>query len=211
MDNRSGFTLLELLIVVSISGLVMAIGSSTFVAVADAWNERKTVAELDAQADLALESIRRDVTDALSAEISGWTVRGSSNTVSDTRTYPPAQHEDDDLLIPIRAIDPNRTLAVPANVGYRVERNGETGVLVRTIGPLGEEFPTTNRTELMTNVRVEGFSVEFLSPDPGSFWVDEWSDSRPPAAVRVSVSVEDADRPNEFQITRQLVAAVRTR
>ena len=59
-------------------------------------------------ADLALESIRRDVTDALSADVAGVAIRGTTRTVSDSRSYPAAQHADDDLLIPIRAVDPNR-------------------------------------------------------------------------------------------------------
>ncbi len=208
---RSGFTLLELLIVVTIFGLVMAIGTQTFVGVTAAWNDRRTVAELDAQADLALESIRRDVTDALSSEVSGVGIRGASRTVADPRTYPVPQHPDDELLIPVRAIDPNRSLAVPANIGYRVERAGATGTLVRTVGPLGTEFPATNRLDLMPNARVLGFSVEFLSPGADPLWVDSWTGTGMPAAVRVSLAVEDLDRPNEYQTTRQVVIPVHVR
>lgn len=211
ISSPRGLTLLELLIVVTIFGAVMAIGSSTFVSVTAAWNERKTVAELDAQADLALESIRRDVTDALSADVAGVAIRGTTRTVSDSRSYPAAQHADDDLLIPIRAVDPNRALAVPASVGYRVERSGATGILVRTVGPLGTEFPNTNRIEAMPNVRVLGFSVEFLTPGPGQLWVDSWTEASMPAAIRVSLAVEDIDRPDQFQASRQIVIPVHVR
>lgn len=208
---RAGFTLIELLLVVSILGIVMAIGSQTFVSVTSAWNERRTVAELDAQADLVLESIRRDVVDALSADVSGVAIQGHSRTVADQRTYPMAQHPDDELLIPVRAIDPNRSLAVPANVGYRVERNGATGTLVRTVGALGPDFPATNRLDLIPNARVLGFSVEFLAPGAGPLWVDSWTGPGMPAAVRVSLALEDIDRPNEYQSTRQLVIPVHVR
>jgi len=209
--NRGGFTLLELVIVVSIFGVVMAIGSSTFVAVTSAWNERKTISELDAQADIALESIRRDIVDALSAEVSGTPIRGQSSTVSDSRSHPPAQYPDDSLVIPIRALDPNSSLAVPANAGYHVDRAGATGVLVRTVGPLGDTDPNTNRLEVMPGARVEGFNVEFLVPGRGGLWVDGWSESRMPAAVRISLSIEDLDRPTQFQSTRQIVIPVRVR
>ena len=211
-DKRGGFTLLELIIVVAISGVVMAIGSSTFVAVASAWNESKTVTELDAQADLALETIRRDITDALSAEVSGVAIRGASKTVSDSRTYPAAQHADDSLMIPIRALDPSRELSVPASVGYRVDRGaGATGVLVRTVGPLGTANPQTNRLEVMPGAVVQGFNVEYLVPGGNGLWVDEWTEPRMPAAVRISLAIEDTDRPNQFQSSRQIVIPVRVR
>jgi len=208
---RGGFTLLELLVVVSIMGLVTAIGTQTFVGVTQAWNERKTLTELDAQADAVLDSIRRDVTDALSATVSGVSIQGTSNDVKDERTFPAALNANDSLMVPIRAVDANRAVAVPASVGYRVERTGEAGVLVRTIGPLGKEFPSTNRTDLMPNARVMGFCVEFLATGSGAMWTRAWTRSEMPAAVRVSLSIEDVDRPDQFQSSRQIVIPVRVR
>ena len=207
----AGFTLLELLVVVSIVGIVTAIGTSTFYGVMAAWNERRSIAELDAQADAALDSIRQDLAETLSYEVSGRSISGESRTVEDTRTFPPALHQDDQLLIPVRAIDPNRPLAVPANVGYRVERTGDSGILVRTIGSLGDGFPDTNRMELMPQARVLGFSVEFLATDSDALWMPAWSEQELPAAIRVSLSIEDIDRPAQFQVARQMVYPVRVR
>jgi prepilin-type N-terminal cleavage/methylation domain-containing protein len=208
--ETSGFTLIELLVVIGIISVVMAIGTSTFYSVMAAWNERQAIAELDAQADIALESIGRDIADALSHEVAGTTILGESSSVKDSRSYPAAEHPDDVLVVPIRAIDPNRPLAVPANVGYRVERsNVASGVLIRSVGPLGAEFPTTNRIELIPNAYVLGFSVEFLGSDAGALWASEWSGPRLPVAIRVSLALEDVDRPNQFQIARQAVFPVR--
>jgi prepilin-type N-terminal cleavage/methylation domain-containing protein len=209
--DTSGFTLLELLVVITIIGIVMAIGTSTFYGVMAAWNERRSIAELDAQADAVLESIRRDVADTLSYDVAGVSIHGDTATIEDPRTYPPAQHPDDSLIVPIRAVDPNRPLAVPANVGYRVERTAQSGILMRTVGPLGAGFPTTNRVELLPDARVLGFSVEYLSTEPGALWTDTWSREELPAAVRVSLAIEDVDRPNQFQVARQMVFPVHVR
>jgi prepilin-type N-terminal cleavage/methylation domain-containing protein len=209
--SRAGFTLLELLVVTGIIGLVMAIGTSTLYGVMAAWNERQAIAELDAKADLALESIRRDVVETLSFEVSGAPVLGKTRTVEDSRTYPPARHRDDELVVPIRAMDPNRPLSVPANVGYRVERSTGTGMLVRTVGPLSKGFPETNRLEVIPDARVLGFAVQYLAPGPGAVWVDDWNQQGLPAAVRVSLSIEDPDRPAQYQASRQAVFPVNVR
>ena len=209
--ESSGFTLLELLVVITIIGIVMAIGTSTFYGVMAAWNERRTVAELDAQADAVLESIRRDIADTLAYDVAAVPIHGDTATIEDTRTYPHAQHPDDTLLVPIRAVDPNRPLAVPANVGYRVERAADGGILMRTVGPLGGGFPTTNRSERMPPARVLGFSVEYLSTEPGALWTDAWSRGEMPAAIRVSLAIEDVDRPDQFQVARQMVFPVHVR
>jgi prepilin-type N-terminal cleavage/methylation domain-containing protein len=206
-----GFTLIEILVVIGIFGVVTAIGTSTFVSVTSAWNERKVIAELDAQAQLAIESIRQDVAAALSHEVAGVSLRGGDGEVQDGRTYPAAVHPDDDLSIPVQAVDPNAPLAVPANVGYRIERSGGTGVLVRTVGPLGAEFPTTNRLDLLPGAAVMGFSVEYLASGPGPIWVESWNGDGAPAAVRVSLSIQSLDRPNQFQVCRQAVIPVRVR
>ncbi len=209
--SRAGFTLIELLVVTSIIGLVMAVGTSTLYGVIAAWNERQAVAELDAKADLALESIRRDIADTLSFDVSGIAIEGATRSVQDSRTYPPAQHRDDQLAVPIRAMDPNRPLAVPAKVGYHVERAGGVGVLVRTVGTLSGGFPETNRIEVIPNARVMGFAVQYLAPGPGAVWVDEWNQPGQPAAVGVSLSIEDPDRPAQFQVSRQIVVPVHVR
>jgi len=198
-------------VVVSILGVVTAVGTQTFVGVTQAWNERKALAELDAQADAVLESIRRDVTDALSADVAGVAIRATEGEVTDSRTFPEARHADDSMMIPVRAVDSNRAVAVPASVGYRVERTGESGVLVRTVGPLGKEFPTTNRLDLMPNARVLGFRVEFLADGSGALWTGAWTRPSMPAAVRVSLSIEDVDRPTQYQSSRQIVIPVRVR
>jgi prepilin-type N-terminal cleavage/methylation domain-containing protein len=210
-SSAAGFTLLEILVVTGIIGVVSTIGVSTLLSVTSAWNERKAITDLDAQAEQALHSIRGDLAAALSYEVSGIPIQGSTREVSDDRTYPPARHRDDDLTIPVHAIDPSRPLAVPGNVGYRIERTGATGHLIRTIGPLGQGFPAGNRLDLLPEARVLGFSVEFLAPGPDALWVDGWDHAGMPAAVRVSLAIQDVGRPNQDQVTRQAVVPVHVR
>lgn len=206
-----GFTLLEILVSIAIFSVVTAIGTSTFVSVTSAWNEQKALAELDAQAQTALESIRQDIAATLSIDVAGIRMRGAHHEVTDGRTYPPATHADDEIWLPIQAIDPNSPLAVPALVGYRVERTGADGALVRTTGPLAGEFPTTNRLELLPRARLLGFKIEYLIPGSGPIWVETWNEDRLPSAVRVSMALQSTNRPNQFQISRQAVIPVRVK
>ena len=71
LRRSDGFTLLEILVVAAIIGVVMTMGTSTFVGVTRAWNEQRAITDLDDQARAALESIRQDVESTLSSEVSG--------------------------------------------------------------------------------------------------------------------------------------------
>jgi hypothetical protein len=96
-------------------------------------------------------------------------------------------------------------------VGYRVERVSGAGQLLRTIGPLSEEFPAGGRIDLMPRARVLGFSVEYLAADStSSVWTRSWDGKTTPEALRVSISVEAPVR-SEFQISRKLVIPIHVR
>ncbi len=204
LPRRSdGFTLLEILVVAAIMGVVMTLGTSTFVGVTRAWNERRAITDLDDQARAALESIRQDMESTLSSEVSGAVLSGASRTVTDDRSYPPATYTDDDLVLAIESTDAARGAATPMKVAYKVERNGATGNLMRTTGGLGAEFPQGAPLQVIP-AKVQGFSVEYLGRGPGAVWNETWAGPGLPGAVRVSIALEHPVR-SEYQVARKAV------
>lgn len=210
MPRRAGFTLIELLVVLAIIGIVMTIGTSTFVTVTAAWHERRAISELDDQAETVLDSIGQDIASMISFDVSGVGIAGASREVKDSRTYPAASHADDEICIPVNAHDPARNVSTPGKVAYKVDRSGGTaGTIVRTVGPLSGEVPTGGRLELIP-ARVQGFSVEYLGGDVNAAWTDTWAGPGLPRAVRVSISLEHPVR-SEFQVARKAVFPVHVR
>ena len=210
--RRGGFTLLELLVVIAILGIVSGLGTSAFVTVTSAWNERKSITELDAQAQQAFKRIRRDLSDTLSYELSGIAIRGTRHDAVDTSTVPAAHNADDDIAIPVQGVpvqgaSAGRARQRAALVGYRMDRGAGEGSLVQTAGDLDAEFPTTGKLEIIPGAHTVAFRVEYLSSDPDSLWVGDWKGPGHPGAVRISLTLEDPDRP-AFQISRKAVFRV---
>ena len=208
--RRGGFTLLEVLVVIAILGIVSGLGTSAFVTITSAWNERKSITQLDAQAQQAFESIRRDLSDALSYELSAMAIRGTRHDAVDTATVPAAHNADDIIAIPVQGASAGRARQRAALVGYRMDRGTGAGTLVRTIGALEAEFPTTGRLEIIPGAHTVAFRLEYLSNDPGRLWVGDWQGAGHPGAVRVSLTLEDPDRPY-IQISRKAVLRVHVR
>ena len=208
--RRGGFTLLEILIVLAIMGVVSGLGSSAFIVVTSAWNERKSITELDAQAQAVFESIRRDLSDTLSYELSGLEIHGTHRDAVDRSTVPAAHNADDSIAIPVQGASTGQARQRAALVGYRIDRSSENGALVRTVGNLDAAYPTTGRQEIIPLARTVAFRIEYLNDSPGGLWKDDWQGPGHPRALRVSLTLEDLDRP-DFQIARKAVLRVHVR
>ena len=208
--RRAGFTLLEVLVVLTILGVVSTLGTSAFVTVTSAWNERKALAELDAQAEEAFDTIRRDLADALSYELSSVAITGRSRDAVDTDTVPAAHNADDSVSIPVQGAAAGRTRQEAAMVAYSVDRGAAEGSLIRTAGSLDDNFPTTGRQEVIPRAHTVAFRAEYLSDDPDRLWETEWHGPGHPKALRISLTLEHPDRP-DLQISRKAVIRVHVR
>lgn len=208
--HRAGFTLLEVLVVLAILGVVSTLGTSAFVTITSAWNERKALTELDAQAEKAFEFIRQDLSDALSYELSGVAITGTSRDAVNTDTVPAAHNADDSVSIPVQGAAAGRVRQRAAMVTYSVDRGTAEGSLIRTAGNLDDNFPTTGRQEVIPRAHTVAFRAEYLSDDPDRLWETEWHGPGHPKALRISLTLEHPDRP-DLQISRKAVLRVHVR
>lgn len=210
IDRRAGFTLIELLVVLSILSVVTTLGTTAFITITTAWNEQKIMAELDQLAQDAFAAIERDLSDTLSYELSGVAIAGTNRNQRDDGAWRETYNADDVFSIPIQGSSAQRTRQRSAKVGYYVDRSSGGASLVRTIGGLYKGFPTTGREDLIPRASAIAFRVEYLSKDPDKLWVAGWDRAGHPEAIRLSLTLEDPDRP-EFQVSRKTVLRVHVR
>jgi len=201
---RRGFTLLEVLVVIVILSVVSGLGTSAFVTITSAWNDQQSMSQLNAMAEDVFSAIATDFSDTLSHDLSGVPISGASRDSVDTRTVPAAHNADDTLVIPIQGAAAGRTRERLATVGYRIDRSAATMPLLRTLGELGDKTPGANGQSLVPGARTLAFRVEYLSEKPGRLWIQEWNGADHPRAVRVSITLQDLNRP-DLQLSRKSV------
>ncbi len=208
--RKQGFTLLELLVVLAILGVVTGLGTSAFVTVTAVWNETKSLTDLDAQAEEAFRSIGRDLSDTLSYDLSKLSIVGTRQEIVNTNTVPAAHDANDTVAVPIQGASLGRTRLRAAMVGYRVDRDLSKGSLIRTQGDLDGKFPTTGQQNVLPLAHTIAFRVEYLSDESDQHWLAVWHGPGHPEAIRVSLVLEDPDRP-DFQISRKKVFRIHVR
>ena len=214
--RRAGFTLLEILVVISLMGVVTTLGISAFFDMSKAWQSTRTMSELDREASNAFRMIKRDFTSVVSTELSGISVRGVHRNLesvdkSGLYRYFDRVLADDAVVIP-----------VPAGAGgaadidlisYSVNRADNGHRLVRTFGDV--TLPEENALPEMDVVNpsiaeVIRFRIEYSSG--GGEWSAEWTDSLLPQAVRISMTLEEFGQYGQhLQITRKAVFAIHVR
>ena len=200
-----GFTLLELLVVIALMGVATSLGMVMFFKVGDTWRRIEIRAELDARANYAFEQMRKDLTEVVSAKVSGFSVRGVTQTTQDKRFFKiPLEH--DRIAIPVQLPAQPGRAAVCANVGYHIERKDGAYTLVRTTGPLGPEWPAANPLKVADGVLA--MRIEYLPEAHDAAWRTQWSKPTLPQAVCVSLTLMDPHRTYE-QIARKAVFPIR--
>jgi prepilin-type N-terminal cleavage/methylation domain-containing protein len=213
--NRVGFSLLELLVVISVMGVVTGIGVRTFFGMASAWNDLKSMADLDRIAYSAFQEMQEDFADVVSAELSGVPIRGLTREHKYDLLL--ASYQDDQIVLPTQtSVVGERNLA-GGSVRYHVARDGAEGThhLVRYAGVLTAESPVDLPKLIIDNANVLSLRFEFLveeeslGGDAGG-WQLGWDSLGLPAAVRVSLTLADANR-TDLQVSRKMVFPIHVR
>lgn len=205
LEERAGFTLLELLVVLGILSVVTTIGMGAFVSVTGNWRTTEIRAALNARADNIFRGMRRDLDRLVSSRVSGAPVLGSSGSAQQDSLFWHVPLANDRLVLPVFDTDPATGRSQAIRVSYGVERTGAVPMLVRTMGGLGETTPDGARET--AGMGVLGFRVAYLR---GGQWQSEWQFPGHPEAIRVSLVLIDADRPYE-QVARECVFPVHVR
>jgi len=183
------------------------LGGTILNEVMDGWRRVSVRAELDAMAELVFERMGKDFADVLSADLSGVSLVGISETLEGSPRYSARALSNDTVIIPIRtSTGPHRPLA-GATVMYRVERENGRSKLVQTVGDLLTDIPIGGRVETIPGADVIAMRIEYASKDGG--WVhpnesEGWFEAGLPRAVRVSLVLADRDHSYE-QVARSKV------
>ena len=206
--KQQGFTLFELVVVIALIGVAATLGGSMLVKIMDGWRRISVRAELDAMADVVFERMEKDFADVLSADLTGVSLVGITQTVEDDEQYFDRKLADDMIILKVRtSTEPNRP-AAGTTVMYRVERAEGRHLLVQTLGDLATDMPIGGRIELIPQADVLRMRIEYAAKD--GTWVDVeqsegWFDvENLPRAVRVSLTLAHRDRAFE-QVARSKV------
>jgi prepilin-type N-terminal cleavage/methylation domain-containing protein len=206
----SGYSLLELLVSIALMSVVMTLGVRSFSLLTGLWNETRALADLSDIAEQAFKQIELDLSDTLSAELSGVSIIGIDRVTQNNRSFNSANDADDSLIIPVQGIMRGVSLQRSRSVQYHVDRDQGRSILKRSIGALGDKNPSSGRIDVISRADTLRFDVSFTTGDPDRPWVDEWNSEALPRAVRVSLTLADPE--NIFrQVSRKKIFAVHVR
>jgi prepilin-type N-terminal cleavage/methylation domain-containing protein len=202
----AGFSLFEIIVAMGILSVVTTIGATAFIGMTGAWRDTRTLAEMDAAANTAFESIERDVLALLPPALSNTPLRGLESTAEDNR-FLQITLADDQLVLPVLMEDTNG-LGEPRSVMYRVLRGSDTdgNRLLRVVGPLGDEYPQSVSSDIISRFEVIALRFEFSDHGAGG-WATGWAGDTLPRAIRVSMTLKSRSQ-HHLQLSRKAVFTV---
>jgi prepilin-type N-terminal cleavage/methylation domain-containing protein len=173
-----GFTLLELLVVLAVLSVLTAIGTRVLFSITDAWKTISVRNALEVRAAEVFDSFRRDF-----------------SQIRDFRDIQP-----DAISFRVECFNTVSRHTERANIAYELVRP-KTGLptLERVYSSGGETPESGNR-----GVLAEGVVAWRIELFDGTLWKQDWVNPAMPKAVRVSMVLQDKDRPWE-QISRTVV------
>lgn len=200
--GRAGFTLLELLVVISVISVVTGIGVQMFGAVGSRQKTQEIRLALADRAALALDSIRRDVSQVVSSQLGGQAIVGESH-LEETRRAGRVPLEDDRVVLPVQQSPTPDAPAERRQVTYSIVRDNADTRLTRTVGLLGAKPGEGLAQDVLDGVM--SMRIEYFD---GAAWQRTWTGAANPQAIRVSLVVRDANRPFE-QCARTMTFPIR--
>lgn len=204
MTKRRGFSLMELLVVIAIMGVVTTLGMKALSLMMSEWREAKIMTDLERQTLTVFENLEEDFSEILSAELSGISLLGEDKEWVDESRFKAAPDKSDRIVIPIQNLPKKKkSLNKAWSVQYEVQHNESIATLYRSTGELGSDSFNTPQ-DIIPGYNTIAFDIQY-SGDNG--WVDEWSSTDLPDAVRVAIVVSDIDHPY-LQLSRKAVYSI---
>lgn len=202
---RGGFSLFEMLVVLSILGVVSTVGIGAFVSITSAYRTTEKRMDLEATAQRALDAIRDDLGMITPSRLAGTAMSGVRGMEEEHR-YGRVPLENDRFVAPLSFHNPLEKRTERITVAYAIDRANGVPALVRTIqGGYGHELPAG-----ATQVIAPGALSMRIAYFDGNQWLAEWKNSEHPLALRVSLTVHDLDRPYE-QLSREATIQLQVR
>ncbi len=204
-NKASGFTLLELLVVLAILSVLSTIGVRAFTKMVTLWSDTSARMELDAKCDTIFDTMRQDMERLASAQRTGHSIQGVDRleTEQQVNRHKP---EDDSIVLPVRQRSQGTGSWEEFAVRYHINRDGGSFGLMRTVGPNDGTVPAD--TSQLIDEQVIAMNIVYL--DQNNVWQKEWTQAQLPAAVRVSLTVSLPNRPYD-QIAREAVFPIHVR
>lgn len=197
-----GFTLFELLLVMSILGVVFTIGFTGFIKISGYWNDLSSAAKMDTILSSCFDEFRMDIENILSARRSETGVSGQQATVEDSRRYWQLSFEDDRISMAVEYLNPLTSVRERFRVHYKIERSEGASSFVRYASPL----EGSQDTALETFSQPDILGMRILYSD-GNVWHNQWNKRELPKAFRISLSIMDPRNPTKH-ISRMMTFKV---
>lgn len=194
--NRRGFTLLELMVVLSLMGVVSTIGITGFFRMTDYWNTLQENLRLNKNAAIAFDAISGDMENMLSGTVVGVGLQGVHSDTEDSIHFWRITFEDDSIAFPVQLLNPLTNEYEQLILTYAVQRGNQEPCLIRKSAPLSQPDTIQNTTIIAEDVT--GMRIQYFD---GSIWHQGWSRQDAPKLVRVSLSLIDGDR-TDGQLSR---------
>lgn len=184
MKGRQGFTLIEVLLAVSLMTIVLAaLYSSFFVTQRAVHSSEDTLISLH-EARTALDVMRREVDAAFTKE-------GLEVFIISDRDFYGAQASG------MSFVTHASVYKGPARVTYRVEERKKRLVLIKTLTFVALDENEAPEAEMVEEIR--SFRVE--ASMNGTDWLRTWNEKKMPKMLRISMEVPIGERSVELSIT----------
>jgi len=188
--RRAGFTLMELLVTLSLLGVVSTIGVTAFFRVADHWTAVQRAQRLDTQASAALDAIREDLDRMLPPRAGAAAFASVCQTARHSFGAAEATANDDRLTFAVMQRNAATGAFEPAVVTYEIDRHAAMPRLIRKARGTDAD-PAAGAAVVVA----EGvFSMSVMSGDPPDMTCG-WDAPEPPRLVRVSLGMADPADP----------------
>jgi prepilin-type N-terminal cleavage/methylation domain-containing protein len=191
--NR-GFTLLELLLVMSMLGVVSTMGFVGFVKVSYQWNDLVSALTLEKTLARCFTEFRKDFENILPTDCCQRGLEGMRASVEDSRRYWNVNFEDDSVSFPVSIYNPLQDRNDRFLVRYKIERTTESARFIRYVSELDIEDAVPQESFSLENI----LAMRILYSD-GKRW-----NTQMPDAVRISLTCVDPRDPTRH-ISRMVV------